>query len=263
MPHSPRTAVVTGAYGAIGTAIARGLVERGLAVVLVGRDRVQLDRTVASLRSSHADADVSGAAVDVSRRTQVADFAAHFDRPLHILVNNASTTPRRRETTPEGFERQFATNVLGYFWMMRYLEPALARGTPARIVNVTSYWAGDLDLEDLEFERRSYDNDTAYRQSKQAERMLTVAFAEALRPAGIAVNACHPGDVRSKLSAALGYGGHESPEEAADTPIWLATDPAVADRTGAYFARRQERACEFARDRRAIARLASICDTRS
>jgi NAD(P)-dependent dehydrogenase (short-subunit alcohol dehydrogenase family) len=68
----------------------------------------------------------------------------------------------------------------------------LKASAPARAVNVASYWAGGLDLTDLEFKRRNYDNDKAYRQSKQANRMLSAAFAEKLKPHQIAVKACHP-----------------------------------------------------------------------
>ncbi len=154
---------------------------------------------------------------------------------------------------------EFATNVLGYVWMMLAFERHLLASAPARVVNVASYWAGDLDLDDLQFKHRPYNNDTAYRQSKQADRMLTVAFAKRWRPDRITVNACHPGDAHSTLSHSLGYGGHESPEEAADTPIWLAADPSVAGVTGKYFAGRQQRTCEFAGDEAGIARLADLC----
>jgi hypothetical protein len=75
----------------------------------------------------------------------------------------------------------------------------------------------------------------------------------------VTVNACHPGDANSALSNALGYGGHESPEQAADTPVWLATDAAFAGVTGKYFASRQMRPCEFAGDSKGIAALDEIC----
>jgi NAD(P)-dependent dehydrogenase (short-subunit alcohol dehydrogenase family) len=143
--------------------------------------------------------------------------------------------------------------------MMRAFEKTLRESAPARVVNVASYWAGDLDLDDLEFKRRTYNNDTAYRQSKQANRMLTVAFASRWPAAEVTVNACHPGDANSALSNALGYGGHDSPEQAADTPVWLATDPSVAGVTGKYFASRQMRPCEFASDAKAIAAFDEIC----
>jgi retinol dehydrogenase-13 len=93
--------------------------------------------------------------------------------------------------------------------MTTAFQDHLARSAPARVVNVASYWAGGLDLEDLEFKRRRYDNDGAYRQSKQADRMLTVAFAERLERSHVTVNACHPGDLVSTLSRNLGFGGHQ------------------------------------------------------
>jgi retinol dehydrogenase-13 len=144
-------------------------------------------------------------------------MADRWQGPVHVLVNNAAVTPGRRQLTPEGIELQFATNVLGYFWMIEAFTEQLKQSSPARIINVASYWAGGLDIHDLEFKHRPYDNNAAYRQSKQADRMLTVAFARRLRPFGITVNACHPGDVNSTLSNNLGFGGHESPDEGAST----------------------------------------------
>ena len=64
-------------------------------------------------------------------------------------------------------------------------------------------------MEDLEFKNRYYNNDEAYRQSKQANRMLTFAFADRLAGKKVTVVSCHPGDVNSKLSNDLGFGGHD------------------------------------------------------
>ncbi|PLW94238.1 MAG: retinol dehydrogenase, partial [Marinilabiliales bacterium] len=168
-------------------------------------------------------------------------------------------TPRNREETPEGIEMQFATNVLGYFWMIQYFLPHLKKAFVSRIVNVASYWAGNLDLDDLEFNRRHYDNDTAYRQSKQADRMLTVAFANRLKDDTITVNACHPGDVRSTLASNLGYGGHESALQGAATPVWLATSEELEGITGKYFEHRKETYCQFSSDQESINQLFDIC----
>jgi len=130
----------------------------------------------------------------------------------------------------------------------------------ARIVNVASSWAGGLDISDLEFIKRKYDNDSSYRQSKQANRMLTVAFAQRLKPFGITVNSCHPGDVNSKLSNDLGFGGHETPDEGAATPVWLATDPSLKNISGKYFENRQETNCPFVKDLETVDKLYDICD---
>ncbi len=89
--------------------------------------------------------------------------------------------------------------------MIQLFSECLKQSAPARVINVASYWAGDLDLADLEFKQRRYSNGAAYRQSKRANRMLTVAFAARLKPYDVTVNACHPGDVNSRLSNDLGY----------------------------------------------------------
>jgi len=255
-----RVALVTGATGAIGVAIARGIAaEPGYEVVLAARNEDKAKRTVDGVVRATGNDRVRYELVDLSRRASIQALADRWEGPLHVLVNNAAATPRRREETPEGIELQFATNVLGYVWMTLAFEETLKRSAPARIVNVASYWAGGLNLNDLEFEKRRYDNNAAYRQSKQANRMLTVAFADRLAPQGVTVNSCHPGDVNSTLSNNLGFGGHETPEEGADTPVRLAVSPDVEGVTGKYFSNRREARCEFARNRQAIERLFDLC----
>ena len=128
------------------------------------------------------------------------------------------------------------------------LTEQLRHGSDARIVNVASYWAGGLDLGDLEFKRRPYNNDAAYRQSKQADRMLSVAFGRRLQPLGITVNACHPGDVNSTLSNSLGFGGHQSADSGAETPVWLAVGETGGQYTGKYFEHQRDVSCVFGRD---------------
>jgi NAD(P)-dependent dehydrogenase (short-subunit alcohol dehydrogenase family) len=254
-----QVALVTGANGAIGLAICQGLAAQGFEVVMVCRNPERARQAARAIENEIAGARLRTEIVDLARKPDIYAFAERWQGRLDVLVNNAAIAPRRRSETPEGIETEFATNVLGYAWMMSAFEKHLLASAPARVVNVASYWAGDLDLDDLQFRRRPYNNDTAYRQSKQADRMLTVAFAKRWPAEQITVNACHPGDAHSALSHALGYGGYETPEQAADTPVWLATDPSVAGVTGKYFAGRQQRACEFARDEQAIAQLANIC----
>ena len=254
-----QVALVTGATGAIGKAIARQLAERGYEVVLACRNAVKAETVLAEINRCIGNGRVRYELVELSRRSSIQALAARWQGPLQVLINSAADTPRRREETPEGIERQFATNVLGYFWMMQAFAEHLKNSAPARIVNVASYWAGGLDLDDLEFKRRSYDNDQAYRQSKQADRMLTAAFAERLRPFNVAVNACHPGDVNSKLSNSLGFGGHETPDQGAQTPVWLATEAVGQTRTGVYFEHMREVECRFAAERNAVEALYTTC----
>jgi len=255
-----RVALVTGASGAIGKAIARGIAkDPSYEVILLCRNDAKARQACQEVIRDTGNSKVRYEVVDVSRRSSILALAERWRGPLHVLVNNAAVTPKRREETPAGIELQFATNVLGYFWMIQAFTEHLKRSAPARVVNVASYWAGDLDLTDLEFRRRRYTNGEAYRQSKQANRMLTVAFAERLNPYGVSVNACHPGDVNSTLSNNLGFGGSQTPDEGARTPVWLAMGATGQQVTGKFFGRMQEVRCPFAGERKVIEELYKAC----
>jgi retinol dehydrogenase-13 len=262
MDKETSVAIVTGASGVIGRAIAVGMAERGFEVVLVCRDRWRGERARAEVREHGGSKEPRLEIADLSRRAEIRALAKRWRGPLHVLVNNAAIAPRRRMETAEGIELQFATNVLGYFWLTLAFEPVLRASSPARVVNVASYWAGGLDLGDLDFRRRAYDNNAAYRQSKQANRMLTVVLAERLQASGVTVNACHPGDANSRLSNDLGFGGSATPEEAAATPIWLATERSLARISGRYFVHKRAATCEFAHDRATVVALYDLCCNR-
>lgn len=140
------------------------------------------------------------------------------DFSIGILVNNAAECPQQQRFVqiPQrqsvdgsidmaNVDSQFATNVLGYHFMMKVFSDHFASDdtSPTHVVNVASNWAGDLDLTDLSFVRRRYDNDSAYRQSKQCDRMLSKLWSAKLPNARI--NSCHPGDPCTTLSKDLGY----------------------------------------------------------
>lgn len=253
-------ALVSGATGIIGNAIARELAATpGYEVVLLARDAGRAEKVADEIRRATGNDAVRFVLADVSRRQSVQAAADAWQGPLHVLVNNAGIALKHRQTTAEGIELNFATNVLGYLWVTQSFAPHLEKTAPARVVNVASYYAGDLDLDDLEFTRRRFDNRTAYRQSKQANRMLTVKQAEELAGKGITVNSCHPGNPSSVLSRNLGFGGSQAPDDSARTPIMLARGELGAGVTGRYFANGSEASCEFAKDRTSIEQLHEIC----
>ncbi len=258
--NQKRVFLVTGATGAIGKAIVRQLAaDLAHEVVLVGRDKAKTQAAAEKVIQVTGNHHVRFEVADLSREIEIQALAQGWSGPLHVLINNAAATPRQRQETAEGIELQFATNVLGYIWMMQAFRDIMTASAPARIINVASYWAGDLDVDDLEFKRRRYHNGTAYRQSKQANRMVTAVFAEQMKSANVTVNACHPGDVNSKLSNNLGFGGHESPDQGAETPVWLATNPVGQEKTGAYFEHKQAKPDRFTQDQAAVAALYQAC----
>ena len=153
-----------------------------------------------------------------------------------MLVNNAAASLGVREVTPEGFERHWATNVLGPH-LLTTLLPALVASGQGRIVTVSTVAAGGLDLSDTQWERRPYKGTGAYRASKQAARMLTWALAERLRGTPVTANADSPGYVLSDLTRNVGgllkvlvvvtSWRAQTPLDGADTTIWLAASPEV------------------------------------
>jgi len=256
-----KIAAVTGGTGTIGKAIARQLASEGFGVVLLTRNASKSSLVVEELIQVTKNDNIHFKLVDLSSLASIQSLASSWGEPLHVLVNNAAISPISREETKEGIELQFATNVLGYFWMTQIFSKILKQYSPSRIINVASYWAGGLDLNDLEFKNKPYHNHASYRQSKQANRMLTPIFAESLRSAGITVNTCHPGDVNSALSNSLGFGGSQSPDQGAKTPSWLAISPSVSNITGKYFERCKEVFCPFGSQISEAQQLYNICQS--
>jgi NAD(P)-dependent dehydrogenase (short-subunit alcohol dehydrogenase family) len=228
-------------------------------VIVVARNEGKAEQVVREITQATKNQNVRYEIADLSRLVEIQALATRWKGPLNILVNNAAVTPLSRKETPEGIEMQFATNVLGYFRMTQAFQDVLRQSTPARIVDVASYWAGGLNLKDLEFKQRTYRNGAAYRQSKQANRMLAVAWAQRLISDGVHINVCHPGDVNSTLSNNLGFGGSESPDQGAGTPVWLATDPIGHEVTGKYFEHKRETRCRFGENEEKVEALFQIC----
>jgi NAD(P)-dependent dehydrogenase (short-subunit alcohol dehydrogenase family) len=256
---SRKVAAVSGATGAIGKAIAYQLALLDFSVVLITRDPEKSSQVVKEIIAESNNPAIYYKTTDLSRKVSIQSLIDSWEGPLHVLINNAAVTPKTRQLTPEGIELQFATNVLGYLWMTNGFAQILSDSSPARVINVASYWAGGLDLGDLEFTHRPYHNHDAYRQSKQANRMLTPVFSDRFKENGISVNSCHPGDVNSTLSNNLGFGGSQSPAEGARTPVWLASSKSMEGITGKYFEVQKEAFCHFASRRDESQKLYEIC----
>jgi retinol dehydrogenase-12 len=253
-----KTCLVTGASAGIGLATARELARLGAHVVMAVRNPDKGERARRSIMSA-TGREVEMATVDLASRKSIRSFARDFGArhpKLDILVNNAGIWAERRRVSPDGIELVWATNVLNYFLVTELLLPRLKAAGRARVVNVASQLARDLDLLDVQFERRPYSGQTAYAQSKQADRMLTWALARRLEGTGVTANALHPGFVATEI---FGKGGGlvslgvslysklraQRPEEGADTVVWLAASPDVEGRSGLFWVDRQERRCRF------------------
>ena len=253
-----RTCMVTGATNGVGRAAARALAGLGASLVLVGRDRDRGERTVAEIRSESGNDDISLLLADLSSQRDIRQLAAEFlasGRPLHVLLNNAGVVNLRREETPDGIETTFAVNHLAYFLLTELLLERLKESAPARIVNVASdahaQAGGRLDFEDLE-SRKRYSLMGVYGKSKLANILFTRELARRLSGTGVTANCLHPGFVGSNFARNNGAIAAvvmtllrpfaRSPEQGADTAVYLCSAPEVADVSGEYFVDRRPRA---------------------
>ena len=243
-----RICVVTGANRGIGRATAEGLAELGGSLVLVCRrreDGERVSREIASKGRPAPDVVAADLSSQASIRHAASEIHARYPR-LHVLVNNAGIIPRRRELTVDGLEMQFAVNHLAYFLLTNLLLPQLGAGAPSRIVNVSSgaHTHARLDFADLQSER-GYHPKEVYCRTKLANILFTYELAARLRVSGVTVNCLTPGVVATRMLAdymgvpRTGAGVDStfgaSPEEGAETSIYLAASPEVEGITGKYF----------------------------
>jgi NAD(P)-dependent dehydrogenase (short-subunit alcohol dehydrogenase family) len=269
---SGKTCLVTGANVGIGKAVARELARLKGRLVLACRNAEKGESAQREIAEATGNKNVEVMTVDLASRRSIHDFADAFAKrypTLHVLVNNAGVWMERRQQSVDGIEITWATNVLGYFLLTDRLLPVLKAAPAARIVNVASRLAGDLDMADVEFKRRTYSGRTAYAQSKQADRMYTWALARRLDTTKVTANALHPGFVDTELfSKAGGFMGFvasayarlaaQKPDQGADTAAWLAAAPEVLGQNGLFWIERKEQHCRF-RDPRAEEALFKLC----
>ena len=251
-----RVAAVTGASGGLGLETARALAARGARVVLAARSVDKLDAAVGTIRAEFPDASLSTVVLDLadvaSCRRAANDVLVSVDR-LDLLINNAGVMCTPFGRTADGFETQIGTNHLGHMAWTIPLMDLLTQHGGGRIVNLSSagHRFGDVDLDDLDFERRPYDPWTGYGASKTANVLFSVELERRLGPLGVHALAVHPGGIHTDL------GRHMTPEllgeiqdriaqsnpggfdwktipQGAATTVWAATTPDYDERGGVY-----------------------------
>lgn len=247
-----KVALVTGGTSGIGKAAAMALAAMGADVVVVGRDRERGEAAVAEIRT-RTGAKVDLALADLSSQAEVRalaeEFKSRYDR-LDVLVNNAGLVQSTRSETVDGLETTFAINHLAPFLLTNLLLDTLKQSTPSRIVTVSSEaerW-GNIDFDDLQ-SKKKYRGFPVYGMTKLANIMFTYELAERLEGTGVTATCMHPGAVNTR------FGSNNSglftiffrafkpfmrtPEQGADTLIWLASSPDVEGISGRYYSDRK------------------------
>ncbi len=234
-----RLVAITGPTSGIGLAAAARCARAGARLVLLVRDRERGMELRAALSEHALDHPPAVYQCDLASLDSVRACAESLTAELgalDVLVHNAGLLPDRRALSSDGIELCFATNVVGPFLLTALLAPVLARTGAGRIITVSSggMYAQRLHADDLQMEHGSFDGVTAYARSKRAQVILSEMWSERLAVGGIGCHAMHPGWVDTPGVAASLPGFRRvmgpllrSPEQGADTIVWLAAAQAL------------------------------------
>jgi len=252
-PMEGKICLVTGATSGIGLVTVQALARQGATVILVGRDPARTHATVQRLQHESGNDQVVGLLADLSVQSQIRQLAGEVQRRfprLDVLLNNAGALFTERQLSADGIEMTLALNHLVYFLLTHLLLESLRASPSARIVNVASnaHRRVSFHFGDPQGTLR-YHGWRAYCQSKLANLLFTYALAQQLTGTSITVNAVHPGFVATSFGhnnrglfawfVRLAQRTALSPEQGADTLIYLATSPDVEGVSGMYFVKQQ------------------------
>jgi NAD(P)-dependent dehydrogenase (short-subunit alcohol dehydrogenase family) len=261
--------LITGGTSGIGKAAATALAAMGAEVVVTGRIRGRGEEALAEIRRASDSEKVSLVLADLALQAEVRKLADNFrerhDR-LDVLVNNAGLIQSRRTETPDGIELTLAVNHLAPFLLTNLLLDLLKKSAPSRVITVSSEARrhAEIDFDDLQSERR-YRAFPVYGMTKKANILFTYELAERLEGTGVVANCVHPGGVNTNFGDDNRSPGillfrafkpfMRTPEQGADTVIYLASSPEAAEMNGKYLTDREEVSPAEPRDASAQKRL--------
>lgn len=249
-----KLAVVTGAGGGIGRETARVLALAGADVIVAGRDKAGIEAACAELQPG-VRGRLIPMQVDLFSLKSVdvfADAVLALGRPIDFQINNAGVMAGPLLRSPEGFESQLAINFVGHAWLTSRLLPALLKATAPRVIAVGSsaHQYKRLDLDDINYENRPYDEWDGYGEAKTAVSLFAFKLWQEIGAKGITAHTLHPGGAITGLMRnappniaeflmqryPADFSGVllKSVEQGASTQIWAATEPTLANRPTLY-----------------------------
>jgi len=245
-----KTILVTGSSRGIGFYTALGLAKKGAHVIILSHNREHCQKAVEKINAVVGKETARFYVADLSSQQEIRRFVDEIKTDytsLDVLVNNVGGWFTKYQESLDGIELTFALNHLSYFLISGMLLKLLKEGAPARIINVSSdahRQVKGIQFEDIQYHKK-YKAFSAYAQSKLANILFTYALSARLEGSGVTVNALHPGFVATKLYRDYGVMTPlikflarvigKTPEEGAQTSIYLASVPELDDETGKYF----------------------------
>jgi len=255
-----KVVIITGANRGIGKAATKEIAKLGARVYMACRSLDSANEAKDEIVKETGNPNVSVKHLDLASVNSIINFTEQFikeESKLDVLINNAGISSGSKKLNDAGVELTFAINVLGHHYITKLLIDLLEKSSPSRIINVASEYAGGLNLNDINYDKRSYGTTAAYKQSKQANRMLTREWAKHLIGKNISVYSMTPGWVPNTdlfreqstfnkvVIKTVGAVGGRSVEQGADTIVWLASSDKVPGSNGGFFRDRKELPCQF------------------
>lgn len=255
-----KVVIITGANKGIGKEAAKQIAKLGAEVYMACRSVDSANQAKEEIIRESKNENVFVKELDLASVKSIRRFVESFKKEklkLDVLINNAGVMSQSKNLNDNGVEMTFTINVLGHHLLTKLLVDLLKNAAPSRIINVASDYAGGLDLEDINFDKRNYDLTAAYKQSKQANRMLTREWARKLESDNILVYSMTPGWVpntdlfreqttfNKAILKTAGLVGGRTVEQGADTIVWLASVDKINGSNGGFFNQRKEEACRF------------------
>ena len=249
--------LVTGAAAGLGLAAAEGFARLGASVRVLGRNEDRATAAAEAVARSVPGAEVTPEACDLGSLGAIHDFARTFaarERRLDVVVNNAGVMPPERTRSADGHELTFATHVLAPFALTALWAEWLGHNAPARVINVSSggMYSQALRVEDPQSEQDDYAPKVFYARSKRQEVVVSELWATRLKGTGVVVHAMHPGwvdteGVQGAMPVFRRVTGPilRTPQEGADTIVWLGAAPEALRSTGGFWQDRRPRPTHY------------------
>lgn len=267
--------VITGANAGIGFETAKSLAQKGAYIVMVCRneDKARVARQQIINETNNPGIEII--LCDFAIQSEIREAARNIQqtyKQVDVLINNHGFLAAKKEETVDGLEKTFAVNHIGYFLFTNLLLPAIKAAENGRIINVasTAHRKGEFNTDNLQLQT-GFKPVKAYNNSKLFNILFTKALAKRLADTNVTANCLHPGVIASNF--ALNGSGFlkwfftfarpflPSPEEGAETSVYLASSPEVENVNGAYFKNKKATApSKTARDEEAAEKLWEISE---
>lgn len=247
--------IITGANSGIGFYTALALARKGAKLIMVCRNAEKAEAAKQEIIQKTQNEQIDIFLADFSSMAETKRIAKEIEAKypiIDVLINNAGFIAKSyREITSEGLEKTFAVNHMGYFIFTHYLLSAIKAASQGRIINVSSEahrFVRNVDLTNLQL-NKGYTSLKAYSISKLCNIWFTRELARQLKDTQVTVNSVHPGAVATNFGKnsvgwfetllSVGKRFLLTPQQGAETSIFLAANPEVANITGEYFSKSQ------------------------